>query len=163
MNEWTVSCVPSRAKASEQIGMALENIFGEGFQVRWLIFHTILIHGLWNPEVQYRIHKGCPIIPIQSRINPISRIDTYLFKIHSNIVLPSTTRPPHSIQYSTYIYIYIYIYIVFVLFWWGGHYCPMLCDLFKIYWAPPNWGITRTRICRLNFSQRPIFFRLEVL
>ena len=25
---------------------------------------------------------------------PIPRIDTYLFKIHSNIVLPSTARPP---------------------------------------------------------------------
>ena len=32
------------------------------------------------------------LIPILSRINPITRIDTYLFKVHSNIVLPSTTR-----------------------------------------------------------------------
>ena len=31
-------------------------------------------------------------IPIQSRINPI-RIDTYFFKIYSNIVLPSMPRP----------------------------------------------------------------------
>ena len=37
--------------------------------------------------------KGSPIIPILSRINPISRIDTYLFKVHSNIILPSTPRP----------------------------------------------------------------------
>ena len=29
-------------------------------------------------------------IPILSRMNPIARIDTYFFKIHSNIVLPST-------------------------------------------------------------------------
>ena len=28
---------------------------------------------------------------------------------------------------------------------------------FKIYCAPPNLGITRTWICRLNFAQRPIF------
>ena len=47
-----------------------------------------------NPEVQCRIHKGSPIIPILSRINPIPRIDTYLFKVHFNIVLPSTPRPP---------------------------------------------------------------------
>ena len=40
--------------------------------------------------------KGSPIIPILSRINPIIRIDTYLFKVHSNIVLPSTPRPPHA-------------------------------------------------------------------
>ena len=27
------------------------------------------------------------------------------------------------------------------LFRWGGHCCPMHCDLFKIYCAPPNLGI----------------------
>jgi hypothetical protein len=30
--------------------------------------------------------------PILSLINPLSRIDTYLFKIHSNIVLPFMLR-----------------------------------------------------------------------
>jgi hypothetical protein len=30
-----------------------------------------------------------PIIPILNRIGAIPRIDTYLYKIHSNIVLPS--------------------------------------------------------------------------
>ena len=34
-----------------------------------------------------------PIIPNLSRINPILRIDTHFFKVHSNIVLPSTPRP----------------------------------------------------------------------
>jgi len=54
----------------------------------------IKLHGLWNPEVQCRIHKGSPIIPIQNRINPIPRIDTYFFKVHCNIVLPSSLGPP---------------------------------------------------------------------
>jgi hypothetical protein len=40
------------------------------------------------------MHKGSPIIPILNRINPIPRIDTYFFKVYSNIVLPSTNRPP---------------------------------------------------------------------
>ena len=40
------------------------------------------------------IHKGSPIIPILSRINPIPLIDTYLFKVHHNNVLPSTPRLP---------------------------------------------------------------------
>ena len=44
-----------------------------------------------------------------------------------------------------------------VLYWRGGHCCPMHCDLFKIYCAPPNLGI-RTWICRLNFFQSPIFY-----
>ena len=48
-----------------------------------------------------------------------------------------------------------------VLYWWGGHCCPMHCDLFKINCAPPNLGITRTWICRLNFAQRTIFSGLR--
>ena len=45
------------------------------------------MQGLWNPEVQCRIHKGFPIIPTLRRINPIPRIDTYFLKVHCNIVL----------------------------------------------------------------------------
>ena len=41
-----------------------------------------------------RIHKGSPIIPILSRINPILRIVTYLFKVHSNIIFSSMLKPP---------------------------------------------------------------------
>ena len=55
---------------------------------------TNQLHGLWNLEVQYCIHKGSQIIPILSWINPILRIDTFIFQAHSNIVLPSTPRPP---------------------------------------------------------------------
>jgi hypothetical protein len=57
------------------------------------LFHVGLtnqLHGLWKPEVQCCINKGFPIIPILGRINPTPRIDTYFFKIYSNIVLPST-------------------------------------------------------------------------
>ena len=39
----------------------------------------------------------------------------------------------------------------------GCHWCPMHCDLFKIYCALPNLGITRTWICRLNLAQMHIF------
>ena len=34
---------------------------------------------LWNLEVQSRIHKGSPIIPILSRINPITRIKSVAY------------------------------------------------------------------------------------
>ena len=53
---------------------------------------TNLLYGLWNLEVQCRIHKGPPIIPILSRISLIPHIDTYFFKIYSDIVLPSMLR-----------------------------------------------------------------------
>ena len=38
------------------------------------------------------IHKGTTINPILRQIKPITRIDNYFFKIHSNVVLPSTHR-----------------------------------------------------------------------
>ena len=44
-----------------------------------------------------------------------------------------------------------------VLYWWGGHCCPMHCDRFEIYCAPPNLGITRTWIRRLNFAHIKFF------
>ena len=39
-------------------------------------------------EVQYHIHKGSPLIPNLTRINPIPRIDIYFsfLKIYSNII-----------------------------------------------------------------------------
>jgi hypothetical protein len=43
---------------------------------------------------KYNVAFICTLIHILSRINPIPRIDTYFFKIHSNIVFPSTPRPP---------------------------------------------------------------------
>ena len=60
----------------------------------------------------------------------------------------------------------MYCFVLYCIVFWfdgGGHCCPMHCDLFKIYCTPPNLGITRTWICRLNFAQRPIFSGLEVL
>ena len=41
--------------------------------------------------------QGLSSIPILNRINPILRIDSYLFNIHSNIVLPSTLGLPKGI------------------------------------------------------------------
>ena len=54
------------------------------YQFDILILLTNYLHGLWNPEVQCRIHKDPPINLILSRIYPIPRIDTYFFKILSS-------------------------------------------------------------------------------
>ena len=47
-----------------------------------------------------------------------------------------------------------FIIFCIVLYWRGGHCCPMHCDLFKIYCVPPNPGI-------LKFAQRYIFSSLR--
>ena len=58
----------------------------ENLMISYAPVTNYLLHGLWSPEFQCRIHKGSPIILIVGHINPISRIDSYLFKIHSNIL-----------------------------------------------------------------------------
>ena len=45
-----------------------------------------------DPKIQCYIHKGSPIIPTLSRTKQIASIHNYLFKIHSNFVLPTTPR-----------------------------------------------------------------------
>jgi hypothetical protein len=46
---------------------------------------------LRNPEVHHRVHISLPPVPILSQIDPIPTIPSYLYKIHFNIVHPSTS------------------------------------------------------------------------
>ena len=82
----------------------------------------------------------------------------------SSLISKLTYRLIYKELYNSLVSVYTRFFFLkcIVLYWRGGHCCPMHCDLFNIFCAPLNLGITRTWICRLILL-RGLFFRLEII
>ena len=49
-------------------------------------------HILWNPKLQYHVHKSLPLVFILSETNPVHAISSCLLEINSNLTLPYKLR-----------------------------------------------------------------------
>jgi hypothetical protein len=49
-----------------------------------------IIRILWNPKSRYRLYKNPPTVPVLRLLHPAHTLPPYCFKIHLNIILPST-------------------------------------------------------------------------
>ena len=54
---------------------------------------------LWSQVFHYRVHQSHPLVPIVSQINPIHNLQSYSFKLHFNIILPSVTSNSSHLVY----------------------------------------------------------------
>ena len=80
----------ARQRKNYPMNCNILRICGVCAELFWnLLYITLLtiklIPEFWNLKIQHRTHKSSPIISVLGWIYPISRINMYFFKIHSNI------------------------------------------------------------------------------
>jgi len=56
-----------------------------------------ILHVLWNSNLHYRVHNCRSLVPILCQMNPF-HTPSHIFKIHFNIIRPSTSRSQVSLS-----------------------------------------------------------------
>jgi hypothetical protein len=64
------------------------------WEANWFAASQEIPRVLWNPKVPHRTHKRPPRISFLRQPNPVITPTPHIFKIHPNIILPSTPRSP---------------------------------------------------------------------
>ena len=57
---------------------------------------------LWNPNVDYRVHKSAPLVPILILMNPVHNLPLCFFKIYFYIFLPLRLVLPSDVCPSSF-------------------------------------------------------------
>jgi hypothetical protein len=78
---------------------------------------------LQNPKAHYRVYKSPPLARILIQINPVYNFPSCFYKIHINIILPST---PRSSEWSLLVS-FFYQYFVCISHLSHSCYMPRLC------------------------------------
>jgi len=68
---------------------------------------------LWNPKVNYCVHKSPPLVSILREMNPVYILPPLFFNIQSNVILPSTHSLPSGFFPSGFRIKILYAFLMF--------------------------------------------------